>query len=98
MMSLPRSRPTVANLFRAFPSKTVKLTLVRRNGVKDQYNLSQPKFSTCQELNEVFLGGVRTINAGSVGDDSTISPTPSAYVYSLNSSLDFDQDGIACER
>ncbi len=97
MMSMDRRRPKVVT-FPAVPSKTFKLTLVRSNGVRDQFELELPKFSTCQEMNEMFLGGINTINPLPQDGPYGFASTPSAYGYSLNRLLDFDQDGTACER
>jgi hypothetical protein len=69
---------------------------------------AQPKkFKNCTAMNKVFKGGVakkksaknlKTVNGKKVKANSKYKPKVSAKWYELNSSLDRDKDGIACER
>lgn len=57
------------------------------------------KFSSCSQLYALFRGGVRSSDkAKNKGKAVRQNPTTSLNSYNLNKALDFDRDGIACER
>ena len=59
----------------------------------------ETRYSTCSKLNGVFVGGISkssaTVNRGA---KTKFKPEVSKTGYALNSKLDVDRDGIACER
>ncbi len=57
------------------------------------------KFQNCTELNKVYKGGVaKDAKVKNVGGKTKFAPTVSADLYKLNSKMDRDKDGIACEK
>jgi uncharacterized protein with FMN-binding domain len=56
------------------------------------------KYKNCAALNLVYPGGVALPGAVNKGGSTQLKPTFDRQVYSLNTSLDRDKDGIACEK
>ena len=57
------------------------------------------KYDNCKALNKVYNGGVaRASNVKNKGGKTKFKPFVSSELYKVNSSLDRDKDGIACER
>ena len=96
---LDRNRPLVLDLPNTRPEKHVNFALINRNGTKKKHLMKLTSFSSCEELNKVFLGGI-SINGfvTRLGPDPTIAPSRAGEIFLANSSLDLDRDGIACER
>lgn len=56
-------------------------------------------FKNCTELNKIYKGGVaKDTKVKNVGGKTKYTPTISADLYTLNSQMDRDKDGIACEK
>lgn len=57
------------------------------------------KYRNCSQLNRVYSGGIsKSLNPKNKGKTLTRAPFPSSQGYLRNISLDFDRDGIACEK
>ena len=93
-----KARPFVLILPNTSPSKRVEISLFRGGRPIEGAKLASLKFPNCDQLNKVFLGGLRGKNTFAKGEVVSVSPSRSASLYSLNAALDSDQDGIACER
>ena len=56
------------------------------------------KYKNCAGLNAVYPGGVALPGAVNKGGSTSFKPTFDRQIYSANTSLDRDKDGIACEK
>lgn len=56
------------------------------------------KYKNCSTLNSVYPGGVALPGAVNKGGGVSLKPTFDRQVYSMNTNLDRDKDGIACEK
>ncbi|GKV69285.1 hypothetical protein NCCP2716_17830 [Sporosarcina sp. NCCP-2716] len=57
------------------------------------------KYKNCTALNKAYKGGVaKDAKVRNKGGKTKYAPTPNAALYNMNSNLDRDKDGIACER
>ena len=96
---LSGSRPVEVTLPKTPPRFPVVISVWNRNGTITTRTQRTFRYSSCEELNRVFLGGIqkarKTPNRGSV---SSVRPTTSRLLYTQNSNLDIDRDGIVCER
>ena len=55
------------------------------------------KFSNCTAMHKVYKGGVAKPGAHQVGMTQKYAPYVNLAAYNLNSGLDRDHDGVACE-
>lgn len=62
-------------------------------------NAAPAKFKNCTELNKKYPGGVaKSAKVQNVGGKTKFKPFVSAEIYKLQTNMDRDKDGIACER
>ncbi len=90
-------------LLNKFGSKTSVTNFLQVPGLPKSTGTSARaliRYSSCAVLNKVFSGGIRrsssTWNLGNLSITTTAFVSPKGYA--LNSKLDKDKDGIACER
>lgn len=61
--------------------------------------LVNKKFVNCAALNKVYPGGVaKNKRVQNKGGSTKFTPSIKPKIYKVNSSMDRDKDGIACER
>lgn len=67
--------------------------------VPSQAEAAPKKFKNCTELNKTYKGGVaKSATTKNKGGATRYKPYANAALYTANSKMDRDKDGIACEK